>query len=92
MSRHKFMVGMRVRARHNIIEGDYHKGDRILAVKGQEGEVTKISNDYGETFIYVHFDDKSAWRHTEIICESYDIEPAGGLLDQFVAEVYAPKP
>lgn len=83
MAQYKFHVGMRVRARHNIIEADYHKGDRTLAREGQEGEVTNVYRRYdGRQGLHVRFG-----RYSECICDDWDVEPAGPL-DAIVSGVF----
>lgn len=84
MSQHRFHTGMRVKARHNIIEGDYHKGDRTLAKKGEEGEVTGTYRRYdGRQGLYVLF------KYSELVLDEWDVEPAFGL-DGFVSGVFNP--
>lgn len=86
MPKHNFIVGMRVRATHKIIEADYHKGDRELADEGDEGEVTRVYRRYdGRTGLNVRFG-----RYTEVICDDWDVEPIPGNLDNFVAEIFSP--
>lgn len=90
MPKHGFIVGMRVRAAHDIIEADYHKGDRTLVRRGEGGCIAKISDFDGRRTIHVNFDRRLKNHHPAVLCGEWDIEPASAL-DQFAAEVFKPE-
>lgn len=74
---------MRVRASSDIIEADFHKGDRTLARKGAFGTLEFIQTDQDRPpQFFVRFDHMP---YDRLILERFDIEPAG-LLDQLAWE------
>ena len=91
MPRHEFKVGDRVRARHNIVDDDYHKGCATLAKKGETGEVIEIRKRYdGDQYVFVKLDDR--WPgYQPIQCVGHELEPIADVLDQFVADVFTPE-
>ena len=88
MPKHEFKVGDKVRMQHNIIEGDYHRGDCTLAKKDETGIVEALCKRYdGQQYVYVRLDNR--WPAFQpIICLGYQLELLGDPLDQFVTDVF----